>query len=103
MIRCLEVFTQRYTEFFDFDCVEMSYTERFTILIFKGKTLGEPEIWGINSISGDEIVLRLVQKTKPEDKDSVARALRHAVKVEFDKANIKLASGANAIYVNVKN
>ena len=42
MIRCLEVFTQRYKEFFDFDCVEMSYTERFTILIFKGKTLGEP-------------------------------------------------------------
>jgi hypothetical protein len=25
--------------FFDFDCVEMSYTERFTILIFKGKHL----------------------------------------------------------------
>ncbi len=68
-----------------------------------GKALGEPEIWGINALSGDQVVLRLVQKTKPEDKDSVARALRHAVKVEFDKANIKLASGANAIYVNVKN
>jgi small-conductance mechanosensitive channel len=68
-----------------------------------GKALGEPEIWGINALSGDQVVLRLVQKTKPEDKDEVARKLRHAVKVEFDKANIKLASGANAIYVNVKN
>jgi small conductance mechanosensitive channel len=68
-----------------------------------GKALGEPEIWGINALSGDQVVLRLVQKTKPEDKDAVARALRQAVKVEFDKANIKLASGSNAIYVNVKN
>jgi small conductance mechanosensitive channel len=68
-----------------------------------GKALAEPEIWGINALSGDQVVLRLVQKTKPEDKDEVARKLRHAVKVEFDKANIKLASGVNAIYVNVKN
>jgi small conductance mechanosensitive channel len=68
-----------------------------------GKALGEPEIWGINALSGDQVVLRLVQKTKPEDKDDVARKLRQAVKVEFDKANIKLVSTANAIYVNVKN
>jgi small conductance mechanosensitive channel len=68
-----------------------------------GKALGEPEIWGINTISGDEIVLRLVQKTKPEDKDAVARLLRQAVKDEFDKAEIKLAPTSNVIYVNVKN
>lgn len=68
-----------------------------------GKALGEPEIWGINALSGDQIVLRLVQKTKPEDKDYVARELRHAVKVELDKEKIKLASGANSIYVNLKN
>jgi small conductance mechanosensitive channel len=68
-----------------------------------GKAIGEPEIWGINALSGDQIVLRLVQKTKPEDKDDVARKLRQAVKAEFDKANIKLVSTANAIFVNVKN
>jgi small conductance mechanosensitive channel len=68
-----------------------------------GKALGEPEIWGINALSGDQIVLRLVQKTKPEDKDYVARELRHAVKIELDKEKIKLASGANSIYVNLKN
>lgn len=68
-----------------------------------GKALGEPEIWGINALSGDQVVLRLVQKTKPEDKDSVARMLRQAVKDEFDKANIKLASNPNAIHINVKN
>ena len=68
-----------------------------------GKALGEPEIWGINALSGDQVVLRLVQKTKPEDKDAVARMLRQAVKDEFDKANIKLASNPNAIHINVKN
>lgn len=68
-----------------------------------GKAMGAPEIWGINTISGDEIVLRLVQKTKPEDKDAVARQLRQAVKDEFDKAKIKLAPSSNTIFVNVKN
>lgn len=68
-----------------------------------GKALGEPEIWGINALSGDQIVLRLVQKTKPEDKDYVARELRHAVKIELDKEKIKLATGSNSIYVNLKN
>lgn len=66
------------------------------------KAIAEPEIWGIHALSGEQVVLRLVQKTKPENKAEVARTLRTAVKIEFDKANIKLASDSGAIYVNVK-
>jgi len=69
----------------------------------KGKSLSPAEIWGINALSGDQVVIRLVQKTKPEHKDDLARELRLAVKTELDKSKIKLAPGANSIYVNIKN
>jgi len=69
----------------------------------KGKSIAPAEIWGINALSGDQVVIRLVQKTKPEHKDDLARELRLAVKTELDKNKIKLASGANSIFVNVKN
>jgi len=69
----------------------------------KVKSLAPAEIWGINALSGDQVVIRLVQKTKPEHKDDLARELRLAVKTELDKNKIKLASGANSIFVNIKN
>ena len=69
----------------------------------KGKSIAPAEIWGINALSGDQVVIRLVQKTKPEYKDDLARELRLAVKTELDKNKIKLASGANSIFVNIKN
>ncbi len=69
----------------------------------KGKSIAPAEIWGINALSGDQVVIRLVQKTKPEHKDDLARELRLAVKTELDKNKIKLAPGANAIFVNIKN
>ena len=69
----------------------------------KGKSIAPAEIWGINALSGDQVVIRLVQKTKPEHKDDLARELRLAVKTELDKNKIKLAPGANSIFVNIKN
>jgi len=65
--------------------------------------LADAEVWGINALSGDQVVVRLVQKTKPEHKDELARALRANIKAVFDKSKIKLATGANSIYVNVTN
>jgi len=69
----------------------------------KGKSLAPAEIWGISALSGDQVVVRLVQKTKPEHKDDLARELRLAVKTELDKNKIKLAAGSNSIFVNIKN
>jgi hypothetical protein len=42
-----------------------------------------------------------VQKTKPETKDQLARELRANLKLALDKNKIKLASGSNAIYLNL--
>ena len=69
----------------------------------KAKTIGQAEIWGIHALSGEQVVLRVVQKTKPEDKETVARQLRLEIKTQLDKSKIKLSSGSGSIYVNVQN
>jgi len=65
--------------------------------------IDSPEIWGIHALSGDQVVIRLVQKTKPETKDQLARELRANLKLALDKNKIKIASGSNAIYLNFTN
>jgi len=44
----------------------------------------QPEIWGIESISADSTVLRLVAKTRPGARDDVARELRARLKAALD-------------------
>ncbi|CAN5389603.1 hypothetical protein BH09ACT1_BH09ACT1_28090 [soil metagenome] len=65
--------------------VELSTTAKWRPLIVE-----KPEIWGIESISGDAIVIRLVTKVRPGSKDDVARELRGRLKSELDKMGIKL-------------
>lgn len=61
--------------------------------------IGEPEVWGIQNITGDQFVLRLVQQVAPKEPDKIARELRHAVKSGVDKAKLQLASEATQIFV----
>ena len=63
--------------------------------------LSKPEVWGVESLSGEQVVMRLVQQVKPSDQDAVARELRLQVKLALDKAKISLASSAAPIYVEV--
>jgi len=68
---------------------------------FSKRMLGQPEIWGIESITADQVVMRLVQQVGPQDADDVARELRLRVKKKLDAAKITLASDKNAIFVDV--
>lgn len=52
--------------------------------------LERPEVWGIESISADAIVIRLVVKTRTSAKDDVARELRARLKRALDDAGIRL-------------
>jgi moderate conductance mechanosensitive channel len=61
--------------------------------------IGEPEVWGIQNITGDQFVLRLVQQVVPKSPDAIARELRNAVKAGVDKAKLQLASEATQIFV----
>jgi small-conductance mechanosensitive channel len=50
----------------------------------------KPEIWGLESISAEALVIRLVIKTRTSAKDSVARELRMRLKRALDDMNVKL-------------
>ena len=61
--------------------------------------IGAPEVWGIQNVTGDQFVLRLVQQVTPKEPDLIARELRNAVKAGVDKAKLQLASEATQIFV----
>ena len=68
---------------------------------FAKRMLSKPEVWGIQSITGDQVVIRLVQQVGPQDADDVARELRLRIKTKLDSAKITLASEKTAIFVEV--
>jgi small conductance mechanosensitive channel len=57
---------------------------------WKRMILEKPEVWGIESISAEAIVIRLVVKTRSGVKDDVARELRARLKAALDAMGVKL-------------
>ena len=64
--------------------------------------IGAAEVWGIQSLSGDALVIRLVQQVSPKAVDDVARELRAALVLELKKAKVTLATTGNSFTVNLK-
>ena len=62
--------------------------------------IDEPEAWGIQVLNGNQVVVRVVQRTKAGKADEVGRALRLAAKHALDEADIKLATDSTVINVN---
>lgn len=59
---------------------------------WRSRILEKPELWGMESISEDAIVLRIVLKTRTTAKDDVARELRVRLKSALDDMDVKLPS-----------
>lgn len=59
---------------------------------WRGRILEQPEIWGIESISAEAIVIRLVMKTRPGAQYDVARELRALLKADLDTTGVRLPS-----------
>lgn len=53
---------------------------------WRGVMLEEPEVWGVQAISTDEVVLRLAARTAPLRQWEVARELRERLKTALDGA-----------------
>jgi small conductance mechanosensitive channel len=64
--------------------------------------IGAAEVWGIQAISGDALVIRLVQQTTAKGVDDVSRELRAALAVELKKSKLSLASAGNNFTLNLK-
>ena len=52
--------------------------------------LEEPEVWGVERLGPNAIVIRLVVKTRPADQYNVSRQLRQRLKEAFDAEGIEI-------------
>jgi small-conductance mechanosensitive channel len=59
---------------------------------WRSRIIEKPEIWGLESISAEALVIRLVVKTRTNAKDDVARELRMQLKRALDDMGVKLPS-----------
>ncbi len=52
--------------------------------------LEAPEVWGVERLTANAVVIRLVVKTRPADQYTVSRELRERLKEEFDRQSIEI-------------
>ena len=65
---------------------------------FKGLVIEEPEVWGVESLGVDGIVVRVTLKTAPMEQWGVARAMRERVKARFEHEGINLAVAQRVVW-----
>jgi small conductance mechanosensitive channel len=61
--------------------------------------LEEPEVWGVENLAADGVVVRLVVKTKPLEQWSVARQLRERIMVRFDAEGIEIPFPQRTVWI----
>ncbi|GAA2087906.1 mechanosensitive ion channel [Pseudolysinimonas kribbensis] len=78
----------------DVELVQQKLLEAATAFAGESKwkrlVIEKPEIWGIESVSAEAIVIRLVVKVRSGTKDQVARALRPRLKIAIDELGVTL-------------
>ncbi|WP_253942956.1 MULTISPECIES: mechanosensitive ion channel family protein [Nocardioides] len=65
---------------------------------FTGLVVEEPEVWGVESLGVDGIVVRVTLKTAPMEQWGVARAMRERVKARFESEGINLAVAQRVLW-----
>jgi small conductance mechanosensitive channel len=58
-----------------------------------------PEVWGVEALNADAVVVRLVVKTVPLKQWKVARLLREAIKDAFDTAGVEIPFPQRTVWV----
>ncbi len=58
---------------------------------FKGQVIEEPEVWGVQSLDPDAVLVRVTMKTPPGQQWAVAREMRERIKARFDFEDIEIA------------
>ncbi|RLV49720.1 mechanosensitive ion channel family protein [Nocardioides mangrovicus] len=57
---------------------------------YRGDILEQPEVWGVQSLDADSVLVRVVLKTVPGQQWLIARAMRERVKDRFDAEGIEI-------------
>lgn len=55
---------------------------------YKDRIIEEPEVWGVQSLGPDAVVVRVTLKTMPQEQWMVAREMRERVKARFDEEGV---------------
>lgn len=61
--------------------------------------LADPEIWGVEALSADSVVIRLVVKTRPGEQWAITRELRRRIKFALDDASIEIPFPQRTVWV----
>jgi len=64
---------------------------------YRTRFLDEPEVWGVENVAAEGVVLRLVIKTLPGEQWAISRELRRRIKYAFDQAGIGVPVPQRAI------
>jgi small conductance mechanosensitive channel len=59
---------------------------------WRRKVLETPEIWGVESVTAEALVVRLVVKTRSPDQWDIARELRMRIKLALDRLGVNVPS-----------
>lgn len=85
----------------DIDEVEATLLRAATEMAQTGKwrsrILEKPEVWGLESISAEAMVIRVVMKVRTSSKDDVARELRMRLKRAVDELGLTLPSLSSVV------
>lgn len=57
---------------------------------FRDRIIEEPEVWGVQSLGPDSVVVRVTLKTMPQQQWMVAREMRERIKSRFDSEGIAM-------------
>ncbi|MEO6825874.1 MAG: mechanosensitive ion channel domain-containing protein [Microbacteriaceae bacterium] len=80
----------------DIDAIQSAALDTATALAktpkWRPSILDKPELWGLESISPEAVVIRLVIKTRTVAKDDVSRELRARLKSTLDAMEVQLPS-----------
>jgi len=58
---------------------------------YKNIIIEEPEVWGVQNLGPDGVVVRVTLKTAPMQQWAVAREMRERIKARFDHEGIEMA------------
>lgn len=66
---------------------------------WRGKVIEEPEVWGVEQLGPEALVLRLVVKTRPAEQFAVMRELRRRLSEAFEREGIEIPFPQRVIWV----
>ena len=69
--------------------------------LYRKVVIGKPEVWGLQAISGDQVIIRVVQQVRPSSTDALARELREKIKIALDAAKLPMSNPAAPIHIEV--